>query len=413
MGVKLSHQRLSGLCIKGCFKRRQPRSSRFNPYRVAGFVKSIVQAGEGGVRERFAGYYPLTSEEFDELWRRAAIVLDANAMLNLHRYPETTREELLRLLDEVADRVWVPHQAALEYHRNHPGVVTSQGTAIVELQGLVDTTKNRFLTEAGHLKKRVGIDIGPLVELVSEALTEAREWANGQQGQVPRLDTQERTAERLGRILRDRIGPEYPLDRLAEIHGVAQGRFDQKVPPGFRDAKKEVPGRYGDVVMWYQILDYARETGRDVLLICDERKDDWFLEEQGQTAGPRPELGTEFHKETGRRFYMYSTEGYMQHAYQFRDETPVAEAIAGARDARIHPGAEDRVSPRIEPVDMLTALRRLPREHAEVMNLRYLRNMTLEETAETMGLSKNAVKRLQMNALTRLRRIAEKGEQGR
>ena len=41
------------------------------------------------MREKFPGYYRPTAEEFDELWRSALIVPDANVLLSLYRLSET------------------------------------------------------------------------------------------------------------------------------------------------------------------------------------------------------------------------------------------------------------------------------------------------------------------------------------
>src|SRR5688572_20517997 len=78
------------------------------------------------MRDLFPGYYRPTAEEFDRLWSEAWFVVDANILLNLYRYQERARNEFLAVLDTIASRLWVPHQAVLEYQRNRVRVITDQ-----------------------------------------------------------------------------------------------------------------------------------------------------------------------------------------------------------------------------------------------------------------------------------------------
>ena len=56
-------------------------------------------------------------------------------------------------------------------------------------------------------------------------------------------------------------------------------------------------------------------------------------------------------------------------------------------------------------VDLAAALRRLPSSQAEVVTLRFVHGLSLEETAEALGATVDAVKARQARALTRLREL--------
>jgi hypothetical protein len=70
------------------------------------------------MRETFPGYYTPSDAEFKRLWTKSLFVLDANVLLNLYRYSSETRKKLIEILQRLDTRLWVPHQAALEYQRN-------------------------------------------------------------------------------------------------------------------------------------------------------------------------------------------------------------------------------------------------------------------------------------------------------
>ena len=50
-------------------------------------------------------------------------MLDANVLLNMYTYSIQTREVFLGILNSLADRIWLPYQAAREYHRNRLGII--------------------------------------------------------------------------------------------------------------------------------------------------------------------------------------------------------------------------------------------------------------------------------------------------
>jgi len=70
------------------------------------------------MKKTFPGYYCLTEEEFSVLWNTCLFVLDANVLLNLYSYSQETSNELIGILKQISDRLWIPHQAALEYQKN-------------------------------------------------------------------------------------------------------------------------------------------------------------------------------------------------------------------------------------------------------------------------------------------------------
>lgn len=66
----------------------------------------------------FSGYYSPTEEEFEQLWSECLFVFDTNTLLNLYRYSKESRELLFKVMETIVDRIWIPHQVALEYHKH-------------------------------------------------------------------------------------------------------------------------------------------------------------------------------------------------------------------------------------------------------------------------------------------------------
>jgi hypothetical protein len=90
------------------------------------------QSKSGGIYDDFPGYRQVPGRELADALRSALVVVDANVLLNIYRYNESTRDDLISVLMHVGDRLWVPHQVLREFWRNRLGVLASRGVATKE-----------------------------------------------------------------------------------------------------------------------------------------------------------------------------------------------------------------------------------------------------------------------------------------
>jgi hypothetical protein len=68
----------------------------------------------------FEGYQVPSNDEAELALRSGLVVVDTNALLNLYRYTERTRDDLFRVLESLGTRLWIPHQVMLEFWRTLP-----------------------------------------------------------------------------------------------------------------------------------------------------------------------------------------------------------------------------------------------------------------------------------------------------
>ncbi len=78
------------------------------------------------MRGTFFGYYRPSEIELETLWKNCLFVFDANLLLNLYRYSKEASDDLLRVLQSISGRLWIPHQVALEYQENCTRVMAEQ-----------------------------------------------------------------------------------------------------------------------------------------------------------------------------------------------------------------------------------------------------------------------------------------------
>jgi len=289
------------------------------------------------MRKSFPGYYRPSEAEFSRLWADCWFVLDANVLLNLYRYSEGTRNELFGILEEVSDRLWVPHQAAWEYQRSRLDVIEGQKAAYEKIRDLLVSTQNS-LTEGVHSAARPGrhpfIRAEELLEKVRDAFAEIQGELDDLDSAHPDLLAEDPIREAITELLDGKVGTKYCGDRLEEIYKEGKLRYDQQIPPGYLDAGKGGTRQYGDLVLWLQVIDQARETEKPIVMVTDDRKEDWWLRFKGRTISPRPELVEEMTTEAGVSFYMYPADPFMEHAGKQLERRVESKAIDEVRDLR-------------------------------------------------------------------------------
>jgi hypothetical protein len=102
----------------------------------------------------FFGFYYPTPDQFQELWDKALFALDANVLLNLYRYPKSASSDLLGALGKVKDRLWLPHQAALEYQINRLAVISEQISKYEDVRKILKSVPNSLKADLDKLQRR-------------------------------------------------------------------------------------------------------------------------------------------------------------------------------------------------------------------------------------------------------------------
>jgi PIN domain-containing protein len=80
---------------------------------------------------------------------------------------------------------------------------------------------------------------------------------------------------------------------------------------------KQGNDKYGDLVLWLQVIEYAKKEHKSIILVTGENKEDWWKKEKGKIVSPRPELINEIHDEAGVAFYLYQSAQFLEYAQKF------------------------------------------------------------------------------------------------
>jgi hypothetical protein len=283
------------------------------------------------MRKKLHHYFAPTKDELEALWSEGLLVFDANVLLNLYRYSLKTREELLHFFDQAKDQVWLPHQAALEFLENRLSVLKTEtgkyNDFLSEFSRILEKLKisrgNPFTTEA--IQKRLEV----IHEEIKKDFEPRKREFDDSWSSDPIL-------ERVTTLFLGRVGDPFTEPELEEIYAEGEIRYAKGIPPGFKDDKKNNGNKFGDLVLWKQILREAKAKEQSVVFVTDDRKQDWWWEQAGKKVGPRPQLKEEFTKASGRSFHLYGSEQFLLHAGKHFGRKVDRKAIEEVREAQMY-----------------------------------------------------------------------------
>ena len=308
------------------------------------------------MKRMFPGFYRPTLKEFTEKFKECVFSFDTSSLLNLYRYTPESRDNLLKILGAVKDRMWLPHQVGYEYHDNRIEVIIGQQGIYEELKKGVDKAINSL----DQHRRSASFQATSLIEPIRKALDEVKADLDKKKVDHPDLLNRDPILDALTELFDGKVGNPYDPEELKKKLTVAKQRFEAKLPPGYLDStgrkKKEGDKKYGDVVLWFQLLDFATTTDKPMILVTGEAGEDWWQKADGRTVGPRPELLQEMHKEaTGKWFYLYSTEKFLEYSKDLLQLEVKPEVIKETQDIK----TEDEERARSEEVlrDALDAVR--------------------------------------------------------
>jgi hypothetical protein len=271
------------------------------------------------VKNQFDWYFTPAKQELDEIWKSGILTVDTNVLLDLYRYHKSTRDSLLSSLQKFEGKKWISRQAAHEFIRNRTKVIVSAGKTFQQAHDETAKLSNNLAATISQLKGNRIIPNELVEELrsaIDDAIKKAQESIGKSKSDYPDFFQEDSILDQLSQIFGGSVGENFKDSEIDSIKTEAEKRKNELIPPGYLDNEKDGDRSYGDYFLWRQILEYAKETQRPIILVTSERKEDWWEIISGRTTGPRPELLKEAKEYSGQRILIYQTERFLQFALQ-------------------------------------------------------------------------------------------------
>ncbi len=269
------------------------------------------------MRKTFSTYYTPSEEEFDKLWQECIFSFDANILLHIYEYSERTRDGLFAIFKKLGNRIWIPHQAALEFQKDRITTIFKQYSPYKDVRKTLDDLRGK--TESARIRHHPLLDTAAIVNPILSAIESSVEVLKKAEGSHPKWHENDPLRETLGDLLEGKVGNPFHPTELEDIYKKGERRFKMKIPPGYADLKdKQPPDCYGDYVIWRQLIDHAKtQAGKPFVFVTDDAKEDWWqLHGKDRIIAPRQELREEFQQETNAQFYMYGGDTFLKRALE-------------------------------------------------------------------------------------------------
>ncbi|ROH99526.1 PIN-like domain-containing protein [Chryseobacterium daecheongense] len=307
------------------------------------------------MKEKFSEYYKLNEKELKQHWEKDIFCFDANVLLNLYRYSPSTREAFFNLLEKVKDRIWITYQAAFEYQKNRLVVINAQREAYKDIRETLIKKKGEIEAKLNGFKKHPYLQTAELKKQIESAFDSIGRDLDVLESKHPDYLDNDPVWEKLSTLLDGKVGDDFSKDDLEKLYRDGKKRYDEKAPPGYMDMKeKQNEGNrslFGDLIVWKQVIEKAKEIDDSIILITDDLKEDWWYKFKGKTISPRPELIKEFKEETRKRINIYQADKFLEMANKNLSQQTTKEAIQEIRNLRL---ADERdIEKEIRELEML------------------------------------------------------------
>lgn len=243
----------------------------------------------------------------NRIWDNGVIVFDTNVLLNIYEYSQETANNYLLAMEACKDRIWIPNWVIYEFLVQREKIIETQLKSYESLnqdirkaiKPLESKSKHPYVSE--EIYSEIQKKINEVIEDVKKSQSVYKESCSSHKDQK---------LERFCSLFSSNIGRSYSEEELGSIIKTGENRMKDKIPPGYKDFQSKADkdkcsdflercSRYGDFIIWRQLLDYAKKRQKDIIFITNDGKEDWCDEKNRA----RRELVKEFLKETDKKVF--------------------------------------------------------------------------------------------------------------
>lgn len=272
------------------------------------------------MKDKFYEFYKLPDEKVNEIWENGLLIVDTNVLLDLYRLGTESRKDLKKSIEFFGNRIWLPYQTGLEFHRNREKVIKDLGGSKYDefRKTLYDKVVPELNEAFKDFRRHPCIDYKFIDQRINKFKEELDNKIETWKREYPYDIENDDVLEWVTKKYFGKVGDDNTPLQLLEIYKEGEIRYRAQVPPGYKDAnnkeKKEAGDRYifGDLIIWKSVIEKAKKDKVDIIFLTNDTKEDWYERYKGQVKGPRFELFREFHKETGQDILIMSEASFLK-----------------------------------------------------------------------------------------------------
>lgn len=274
------------------------------------------------MKSKFPAYHRIHRKDILERFDDCIFMFDACALLDIYRMKKEVADDVLKVIEHLKGQIRIPYHVAEEYFNNIHDVLNTQINNINNSR----TNFNKFIQNLEakrsqpYISKKTTDMLRKLRIQVEKDFSQQEEYVRDQliHGEYQ---------NRMNNLLEGKVLDPFTKEELEDIEKEGEQRRQKKIPPGYKDANKSF-NRFGDLINWKEILRYAKESGKCIVIVSSEQKDDWIIREHGCIICLRYELLAEFYETIGNQkqlIHMLSPDMFLELARE-KDIQVISEA---------------------------------------------------------------------------------------
>ena len=281
------------------------------------------------MKTHFPHYYRVQREHLIKQFGELVFVMDASALLDIFRLDKSTTQDVFAVLHRYAEQIVIPYHAAKEYNNRIHSVLLEQLHNIDNAQKSFDAFCQ--LLEAKHNQPYISLSSAKKLQTLKNSISsDFKTQRDYLWEQLIHGDLQNQLSE----LMDGKVLPPFSDEEIQQIKEEGEGRYKQKVPPGWKDGSKG-ENEYGDLINWKEILRYAKTHQKSIVFVSNDQKEDWICQHEGRTVCPDYKLLKEFYETVNNKellFHIYTLDRFLDFVRE-QDTTVVSEnTIEQVRD---------------------------------------------------------------------------------
>lgn len=252
----------------------------------------------------FPGYYPLEGDDANELWNHGVIVLDSSILLGLFCIRQELASKILDIFEKelIKDKLWISYDSAWHYHKFVNEVIMKQIVSIDKMKYIM----NQAVVLAKNELSYPYFSSETLANLEAIVNSLNSECDSQKEAQKAMLYNHE-LKQRIDRLFSDRVGAPYEIAQLEELYKQGENRYTKLIPPGYTTSSYEDKRlRYHDFIVWQQMIMYAMNAHKNIIMCTARLTEDWFYTIDGTPVISNSQIVNEFQEEAHQSFRCYS-----------------------------------------------------------------------------------------------------------
>ena len=250
--------------------------------------------------------YFVTEKKIDDLINQGDtyIVFDTNVLLAAYQWRNATKEQIEKIINKFynENKLKYSMQVIKEFSKNRVFLIRER---INDVANEMD-----MLTNVTPLEKLIPILNGKEIYMKTQEIQKDyiryinlyRDQLKIIKDELKKLVSDDSFFNLIYNTAQGNIIKNYTNDELEELKIEGRRRFENKIPPGFKDKNKTNGNEYGDYILWKELMSLKS----NVIFVSNDEKADWCLKsDDGEILTTNLELLKEFFEETGGKNFIH------------------------------------------------------------------------------------------------------------